>query len=299
MSEFTHLAEPLRAEVELPVEERLARARYPKWIGYTRAQELLQMMQELLHHPRIHRMPNLLIVGETNNGKTVIVNRFQQLHRATDNQTGEGANVPVLVIQAPPVPEENRFYHAIFDSLNWQYRPWGSAASKLPQVLNLLRAVHVKILIIDEIHHLLAGHINKQRQFLNVLKYIGNELQIALVGVGIKDAIRAIQTDPQMANRFEPAALPRWELDREFRSLLASFERMLPLKFPSNLPGQALATHLLALSEGTIGELSSLLVASTIEAIRTGKERIDLSLLQELEWIPPSEQKRHVERLVS
>jgi len=79
--------------------------------------------------------------------------------------------------------------------------------------------------VIDEIHHVLAGNLNKQRHFLNTIKYLGNELQIPIVGVGIKEAFNAIQTDPQLANRFEPVLLPRWELNTGFLKLLASFER--------------------------------------------------------------------------
>ena len=74
------------------------------------------------------------------------------------------------------------------------------------KVLHLLRDTQLRVLIIDEIHHILAGHIAKQRHFLNVLKYVGNELKIPLVGVGTIDALRAIQTDPQMVNRFEPVS---------------------------------------------------------------------------------------------
>ena len=103
------------------------------------------------------------------------------------------------------------------------------------------------MLVIDEIHHLMAGHLKKQRQFLNVLKYLSNELQMSLVGVGIKDALRAIQTDPQLANRFESVGLPRWSLDREFRMLLMSFAQVLPLRHPSNLAGRELATALFSM----------------------------------------------------
>lgn len=61
-------------------------------------------------------------------------------------------------------------------------------------------------------------HINKMAYLANTAKHI--------VGVGIKDAYRAIQTDAQLANRFEPAVLPRWELNKDFMRLLMSFERM-------------------------------------------------------------------------
>ena len=243
---------------QLTDEERIHRIRQARWIGYTRAKELLEKMEDLLSHPRVQRMPNLLIVGETNNGKSVLAKRFQYLHPASDNAAGDGVIVPVLLIQAPPVPEELRFYHSILQALACPYRPGDSAARKLPLVLTILRNAGLRMLIIDELHHILAGPISRQRQMLNVVKYIGNELQVPIVGVGTRDAIRAIQTDPQLANRFEPAALSNWTLDRDYLKLLASFERALPLREPSRLWEAPLTARLLAMSEGTIGELSSL-----------------------------------------
>jgi hypothetical protein len=42
------------------------------------------------------------------------------------------------------------------------------------------------------------------------------------------------------------------------------------------------------MTEGTIGELSTLLKSAAIYAVRTGTERIDASVLAGLEWEPPS-----------
>ena len=41
-------------------------------------------------------------------------------------------------------------------------------------------------------------------------------------------------------------------------------------------------------TEGTIGELSTLLKSAAIYAVRTSAERIDASVLTGLEWEPPS-----------
>jgi hypothetical protein len=88
------------------------------------------------------------------------------------------------------------------------------------------------------------------------LSYLGNDLQIPLVGLGTKEAMRAVQADPQLANRFEPVALPPWQLNQDFQMLLASFERVLPLRHPSRLADEQMARKLLALSEGSLGEQS-------------------------------------------
>jgi len=277
--------------------ERIRRIRSPRWIGYPRAKEILAKLEDLLIYPKSHRMPNLLIVGDTNNGKTMLVERFQTRHPADDNPDGEGAKVPVLVVQAPPVPDEGRFYNAMLELLFAPYKSADRVDKKQFQVIRLLKHVKLQILIIDEIHHILAGNLNRQKAFLNVIKYLGNELEIPIVGVGTKDAFRAIQTDPQLSNRFEPAALPRWELDENFLRLLMSFERMLPLQEASNLHDRTLAAKLFSMSEGYIGELSRLLAAAAVQAIESGRERIDAKVLDATGWVSPSQRKRAIDKV--
>lgn len=213
-------------------QERIAYIRSPRWIGYPRAQKVLKQLETLLSYPASHRMPNLLIVGDTNNGKTMLVKRFRGQHKPQDNPTGEAAVVPVLFLQAPPVPDEGRFYSAILERLFATYKPGDRADRKQFQAIKLLREVGLKMLIIDEIHHILAGSIAKQKAFLNVIKYLGNELEVPIVGVRTRDAFRAIQTDPQLSNRFDHALLPRWANDDDFRRLLATYEQVPPCVTP-------------------------------------------------------------------
>src|SRR5919109_45413 len=296
MVKARHLHAVAREVLDLPAAERINHMRRPRWIGYTRAKQLLDKLDELLSHPKTHRMPNLLIVGDTNAGKTMLANRFVQLHPADDNPEGEAAIVPVLAIQAPPGPDEGRFYNAILEALCAPYNPRERVAHKQVQVLRILKAVGLRMLIIDEVHNVLTGPVNKQRQFLNVLKYLGNALQIPLVGLGTKEALRAIQADPQLANRFEPAALPPWRLNQDFQMLLAGFERALPLRKASRLAEAQMARKLLTLSEGRLGELSVLLTSAAVYAVQSGAERIDEKVLTAIDWIPPSERRRRAER---
>jgi len=294
LTEPVHLEPFARQTLSLPAEERIDYLRRPRWIGYSRARQISDYLDEVLRHPKVHRMPNVLLIGESNNGKTMLAARFAERHKSP----ADSSKIRVLMVQAPAAPDENRFYAGILEALHAPYRPHETAARRQIQVLHLLRSLGLEMLIIDEIHHILAGHYAKQRYFLNVLKYLGNDLQIPLVGVGTLDALRAVNTEEQIATRFEPMAIPSWEWSQEFRMLLASFERVLPLAEPSHLAAEALGKRLLAMSEGTIGALSSLLNRAGAVAIRKGRERIDEQVLKETDWVRPSERRQRAELLV-
>lgn len=294
---ISHLSKNAAAYLERSDAERIKYIRSPRWIGYDAATDILDRLENLLTHPESHRMPNLLVIGDTNNGKTKLVKRFCAKHPADDNKGGEAVKVPVLYVQAPPVPDEGRFYNAILELLFAPYKPADRVDRKQFQAIKLMRAVGLRMLVIDEIHHILAGNLTRQKMFLNVIKFLGNELEIPIVGVGIRDAFRAIQTDPQLSNRFKPIVLPKWRNDDDFIRLLMTFERMIPLRHPSQLDEQALADRIYAMSEGLIGEVSDLLVEAAVLAVKTGREVIDRKVLESIEWVVPSKRRAQPEGL--
>jgi len=104
-------------------DERVAKIRGGHWIRYTRAEQIDTRLDELLAIPKTHRMPNLLIVGETNNGKTALVTRFVRHHPPELGDRGTPSSVPVIAIQAPPIPDERRFYQAILTRLSRRFAP--------------------------------------------------------------------------------------------------------------------------------------------------------------------------------
>src|SRR3989442_10628573 len=126
-------------------------------------------------------------------------------------------------------------------------------------VLRLLRSAGVRVLVIDELHNVLGGRGDARREFLNLLQFLGNELRIPLVGVGTRDAYLAIRSDPQLENRFAPFTLPLWEPGEQAGALLASFAASFPLRRPSPIATEEMASYLLTRCEGTIGELTALL----------------------------------------
>lgn len=278
-------------------EERIHSIKKPKWIGYSQANNIVIRFNELLNYPVNHRMPNILLVGDSNNGKTALLNKFIKSNQSYVEDETNKLIVPTLLIQAPPEPDERRFYNAILESLFAPYKSSERIEMKQQRVIHLLKKVELRLLIIDEIHHVLAGNLSKQRSFLNVLKFLSNELKISMICSGTRDAFNAIQTDPQLANRFEPKVLKKWKNDEEYLRLLASFESLLPLKEASMLIESSISTKILAMSEGLIGEISRILELASILAIESGVEKINRNILNNIDYTAPSDRKKMIFKL--
>lgn len=291
---YPHLFPQVRPLADAAAELRIRRIRTDRWIGYARAEAALSAMEDLLTFPKRTRMPNLLLVGPSNNGKTMIVEKFRRSHLTgtSTDRCDSAVVVPVLKVQMPPAPDEKRFFAAVLEALGAPDRSNDRLAAKQDMAMRMLRATNVRMLVIDEVHNILSGSRDQQRRFLNLLRWLGNELQIPLVAVGTAEALRAIQSDDQLANRFTPFSLPPWTAGAEYLRLLNTLEAMLPLREPSRLEEPAFAQKLLAAAEGILGEVVSIVTMAAVEAVASGTERIRIEDIDNIGFMPPSE-RRH------
>lgn len=288
---MNHLSKASLEALSLSDDDRIHYILGERWVEYPAATNTLEDLGGLLHQPKIYRMPNRLIVSDTNNGKTSLIRRFLRLHERLNDPSADQSFIPVLLVQAPPQPDERRFLASILDCVGMPHIATQRTELLFRQVQTVLPKLGVRMLIIDEIHHLIAGSNARQRLFLNVIKYLSNELMIPTVAVGTAEAFNAIRVDPQIANRFVPIELPRWGNNTDFRRLLRSFESLLPLQRASDLSRPEMSLRLSLMSEGTIGELSSLLNVAAIQAILGGEERITDPVLDRIKWTPPTHRK--------
>ena len=291
---YPHLHPSTRPLAEESTEARIRRIRTDRWIAYARAEAVLSALEDLLTFPKRTRMPNLLLVGPTNNGKTMIVEKFRRTHPPLDaHEAPEGtASIPVLKVQMPPGPDEGRLFGAILDAIGLPGASTDRVSARQDAAIRLMRATSVHLLVIDEIHNVLSGSRTQQRRLLNLLRWLGNELQIPLVAVGTAEALHAIQSDDQLANRFEPVALPRWRDGTEYRRLLSTLEAVLPLRSPSQLTEPALAQKILCAADGILGEVITVVTRAAVCAVRSGAEAISANIIDDTGFISPAERRR-------
>jgi type II secretory pathway predicted ATPase ExeA len=227
-------------------------------------------------------MPCLLLHGESNIGKTQIVRKFIRDHPPTFDEHRGVEKREIISMQMPPLPDQRRFYSALLFEIGAPHSPKAGVSVLEGLTRTLLRAMKPRMLIVDEVHHLLAGNYREQRAAMNLLKYLANDLKMSVVLVGTADAVVALQTDSQMSSRFAPVELPRWSESEEFRRFLHAFEKLLPLKRPSSLAQRNLVQFVLATTGGLTGAVAQLLTLAAEIAIRDSSERISLSHLEEV-----------------
>ena len=274
-------------------EARILAIQKRSWIGYPRAQEIRQQLDALLNHPKVPRMPNLAIIGETNNGKSSILESFYRRHQPPDDPNIDRTLLPILMIDTPPEPDEGRLYRHMLRHLFVTVGRREPSDFLFDRLKVLLRHIETRMVVLDEFNRAVARTPAKQRRFLNALRLMGNDLRLPIVVAGTPETLAALQSDPQLANRFEPAFLPKWKLDSDYASLLMSVEKGFALQHPSDLAHPKFAQRLLDLSEGILGETMELLRRLAVRAIRSGEEQITPEMLKpdvlrSIQWVEPS-----------
>jgi len=117
-----------------------------------------------------------------------------------------------------------------------------------------------KMIVVDEVHNLLAGSAREQRASLNLLKFLSNQVPCSIAVLGTRDALAAVQTDPQIASRFPGLELPRWQENEDLRGCLAGFERQLPLRKASRISdSRAIVNSIMNATGGVTGDIAALL----------------------------------------
>jgi len=284
MSDSDHVYKDFRHVLDLPNEKRILFMEEDRWIGYGGAVRMLDRFQSMIDMPRRSRMPNALLVADSNNGKTTIVDRlFRTLGKTSRTEEGESV-FPVIVAEAPSSASEKALYLAILHNFLDPHRTTDSTDKLHYQTLHLFRTCNVRMLVIDEFHNLTDGSPIKQRETLNGLRRLCNAAQVAIVGVGTRKAVRVLARDDQYASRFVTWSLPLWKPDREFQTLLNSFETFLPLRRPSKIASRDIARRIHAASQGNLGYMHELLKRCATEAIQTGQEFIDEALVERNTW---------------
>ena len=278
-------------------EERIKYINQEYWIDYPIAQNILEKMEDIYNFGYGKtRHISILLVGGSNNGKTSLLKQFLEKHPPYDyNINGEqpdwitdeffdkytGIGRPVLYVISPTEPSESRLYSIILEQLNIPYKTRDSLDVKAKLVEYYLKALNVRVLIIDEIHNILNGSPARQKQIMSAIRDLSSKLTMPVILAGVKEALRAVNTEDQISSRYRPEYLTKWKMDKDYISLLATTISKLPLKKQSTIINKEDAQEILELCNGYIGEIVNLIKAAAVHAIKTESERVTIKEIKE------------------
>ncbi len=270
---FDHLTASTTELLRLPNEMRIREVLSERWVQYPRAKSALAALDRLTGHPRTTRMPSLAIYGDSGMGKTMLMKKFCENHPPLLDPRKGIERQQVLSIQLAGKPGERQLFAQILHALGVSQGLRTGAVDMQFTVVRLLKAIGLQVLVIDEVHNILAGTARDQRIVLNTLRYLSNELNISLVCFGVTDAREVISGDAQLTRRFDEMTLTRWSSTPAFEELMISILRNLPLREPSVLTALSL-WRILQFTDGLTAKIFRLMNDLAIAVIESGVEMV-------------------------
>jgi hypothetical protein len=245
-------------------------------------------------------------------GKTTAVLAFaRKLHRRIIREEGKYTDDdqerwPVCRVGLTSNTGMRDFNRAILEYFSHPGRFRGTATDFGYRALDSVLSAETKLLIVDDLHFLRWRNKNGI-EVSNHFKYIANEFPVTLlmIGVGLEkrglfsegasyeDAVLAQTGRRTTRLRMDPFTISSEKGRKDWRDTLLAIEERVVLadKYPGMIADD-LSDELFARSTGHIGSLMTLINRGCQRAVRTGAERLDKELLDQVKNDAASEQAR-------
>ena len=279
LGDLLHLHPSVRTLARDDDAVRLQAIKSQRWITHHPAARVLDDINDLFHQEAGDRMRNLLLLAESGMGKTMLLNKFaRDKAMPFDREVGVQPR-PVMLMRMPEEPSEEAFYVQLMKAIgapvlipNRRHR-----ISTRETAFRLLREIGTRMLMIDEINNVLVGGPRQQRYFLQMLRFLSNELRVTLVCAGVPEARFALLADPQLRSRFMALELEPWSAGPDLAAFVALLVQGLPLRQPSPVDSTKLRRLLVEQSGGITQSICFALQRAAAAAVRNGREFIDLA----------------------
>ncbi|MFA0256012.1 TniB family NTP-binding protein [Vibrio breoganii] len=220
----------------------------------------------------------MMVFGASGVGKTTVIKKYLSQNKRDFEARGD--IIPVLHIELPdnakPVDVARELLLNMGDPLALHDTDLPRLTKRLT---DLIPAVGVKLIIIDEFQHLVEERSNRVlTQVGNWLKIILNRTNCPIALFGMPYSKVVLQANSQLHGRFSiqfdlrPFSYQGGK--GVFRTFLIHLDRALPFERESGLAKDELQQRLYAFSQGNMRSLRNLIYQASVEAIDNNHESI-------------------------
>jgi hypothetical protein len=228
MTRFPLLDRETAAQAELPSDERMAHILEYRFCNYPAGDLVLDKLEILFYDEAPGRQLGLAILGESGLGKSYILKHFSDNLHPQFRTRDRGMPVrPVVYLELPAEFKLSDLQEQVLAALGATANGWRGSNRDL-HIKRLVKDLCVRMFIFDDIQHFTNQSPLRTSRLFDWIKYLLNDLEIAVVVAGIPSASEALHKDPQISTRFEPLTMPAWDVNDAFGQFLGNFERTFP-----------------------------------------------------------------------
>lgn len=282
MAKFPHLEPDVAAVAELDAAARIEFIQRDRFVETRQTEGIHAFLCGLVERPPSIRPRCMALVGDGGSGKSTILDRFIQ---ANDGAQGSTQLVAYCVMPAAPYLAELKITVMSVLGLPMLAAGRRSLVGADDQIKRAVGEMRLRVLVLDEAQHI--GNLPKVERAIawDWLKWLSTTCRISVVVVGMPSIAEMVKADLQLRTRFRAYKLDNFAFGPALKQFLEASERSYPLRLASNLGSDGMQRRVLKESAamdrvaGIKASVNQILEAAAVDAVLTGRERIDVSNL--------------------
>lgn len=228
--------------------------------------------------------PHMLLVGEPGTGKSTVLEYFMRRQRRIEHE--EFTEVPALKVEVPSKTTVRGLAGVLLHQMGSEYWDRGDQAQRTIQLTTLLKACRTRIVLLDEVNHLVdRGGAKTHHAVADWVKQLGGRGGPALTLAGTPRSTALLGANNQLRSRFgevvvlEPfSTLTPRKLD-EFCGVMNCFSKLMGDLPRVNLSEPVTVRLIAFATEGRLRSIRDLLLRAIKLAAVAERSKVDYAVL--------------------